>query len=147
MTKSGEQTGLHTTIIFRHDTDPETLKKMISELQDLRLEGKSVCITGNKYLDGQKGEPEMIKTCLLEFSEEEGNLKKMENLCKKFTYRRYLEVQYEFTFHVSIGNKDPNGRKYQEYVDNQKTLDENGDIYVLGELYLKNLDTKEVITL
>ena len=130
---------------------------MICEFRNLKLKGKSVLITGNKYLDGPKKEPEMIKTCLLEFSEEGEDLEKLENLCKKFTYRRYLEVQHEFTFHnfrekiiitkfyTSVGNKDPNGRKYQEYVDNQKTLDENSDVYVLGELYLKNLDTKEVI--
>jgi len=65
LTKSGEPTDLHTTVVFRHDTDPETLEKMICELRELGLESKSVRITGNKYLDDPEGEPEMIKTCLL----------------------------------------------------------------------------------
>ena len=67
-----------------------------------------------------------------------------------FKIRTALNEQHPFTFHTSIGNKDPDGKKYQEFVNNQKTLDDNGgigSIFVLGDLYVKNMDTKEVVTI
>lgn len=145
LTKNGEPTSLHTTVLFRHDTDDETLQKIINELKNLELENKLVHVTSEKYLDGPNGEPNMIKTCLLDFVDDNsGGLEKLENLCKNFTYRRYLVVQHPFTFHTSVGNKDPNGKKYKEYLENQKTLNDHNE-FILGDLYLKNMDTKEVI--
>ena len=143
LTRNGEPTNLHTTILFRHDTDNETLKKITSELENLRLKNKLVHVTGEKYLDGPNGEPNMIKTCLLGFVDDKEELGKLNDLCKKFTYRRYLEVQHLFTFHTSIGNNDPNGKKYKEYLENKKTLENNTE-FILGDLYLKNMDTKEL---
>ena len=144
LTKNEESTNLHTTILFRHDTDNETLEKITNELKNLELKNKLVYITGEKYLDGPNGEPNMIKTCLLDFVDDEEGLSKLNDLCGKFTYRRYLEVQHPFTFHTSIGNKDPNGKKYKEYLENQKTLENNTE-FILGDLYLKNMGTKEII--
>ena len=140
LTKEGKSTDLHTTIMFRHDTNEETLRKITNELKNLNLKNKLVRVTGNKYLDGPNGEPNMIKTCLLDllnedFSQDEKGLVKLNELCKKFTYRRYLKKQHPFTFHTSIGNKNSN---------NQKTLD---DIFILGDLYIKNMDTKQKIIL
>jgi len=155
LTSKKEPTGLHTTVLFRHDTDEKTLQTIMNELKNLNLKNKFVRILGDKYLDGPKGEPNMIKTCLLDLLDTQHNqdsdgLDKLNELCKNFTYRRYLETQHPFTFHISIGNKNPDNKKYMEYVNNQKTLDDNGGIdslFILGDLYIKNLDTKEITTI
>ena len=62
LTKNGEPTNLHTTVLFRHDTNDETLQKIINELKNLGLKNKLVRITSEKYLDGPNGEQNMIKT-------------------------------------------------------------------------------------
>lgn len=149
----GKDTGMHLTVFFRHDTKEAELEEIKSALLGFQLEGREVRIISLSYLDGPKGEPNAIWTCLLELLDSPGRAdggeqtKKMKQFNERFSFRRNLDQQYSFTMHTSMGNSDPgNQEKYEEFLANKKKVEDMGGIgakFVLGRGYVKNLASKE----
>jgi len=146
---------MHLTVFFRHDASEGELEEIKSALVGFRLLGREARIVKFDYLDGPKGEPNAIWTCLLELldsrgekADEEGT-KEMRQFSERFSFRRNLKEQYSFTMHTSIGNSDPgNWDKYEEFLANQKKVEDMGGVrarFTLGRGYVKNLASKEIV--
>ncbi len=152
----GLDTGMHFTVFFRHDATPVDIREIETRLDGLGLSrgGLRVRITGFRYLDGPRGEPNHTWTCLLEIldpsgARDEEKTKELTDFGQTISFRRDLKEQYSYTVHCSVGCSDQKNRdKYDEYLKNENTIERMGGVgaeFEVGPGYVKDVESKEIM--
>lgn len=152
-----KETGMHVTAFFRHDATKKEVEQITMDFKEIDLFHRPVRIESIDYLDGSDGKKSQVKVCTLSILEnnnngdkiDENEMGKLKSFSNKHSYRRNLKEQYDYTMHVSIGIDDSNNEKnFSEFQKNTKIIDDiiknHQSVALLGEKYIKNMDTKKI---
>jgi 2'-5' RNA ligase len=124
-------TNMHMTVWFKHDASDEDLEYANQQISLFNLTGKKAKIVRFDCFNG-------IEVCILDF---EPALKERLTLFNdEHSWRRNIDTQYTYTPHCSMGklNTDENHI-------NKVLVGGIGSEVIFGDVYIKNLDNKEII--
>lgn len=141
------QKGFHVTLIYRDDCSEKDVHEIQEELCDILSNITHVIPYEQEMLADGKGNENKILTYKLKLKDDQAHLyEELERVSQKWSYRNYLDEQYPFKFHMSIGNKDDEREnKREEYHKNLKNFEMLGGIGTeFGVLcqFSKNMTTK-----
>lgn len=139
LTKERKDTGMHITICYRNECNDEILDKIKKDLENINIKGYIVKIIDYIYL----GYPiKNIEACSIIIHDNNHifNTSKIREFNNKYSYRKDLDHQFDFNLHMSLGRIDS-----EEHLKNKNTIEKEGIDFIIGDGYIKNLDTKKII--
>lgn len=164
-TMDGTPTGMHITLCYSDDTSSKKLKLIKNQLNILGKTIKGSKVRNNWIiLIGHPIKNTMACDLSIIFDDKNENdkqvtidddkMKQISDFSLEHSYRKNLgKYQFTtFTLHASIGNPNSdNTRKRIEYESNHKIIKQAGRgggigvIFTIGDGYIKDMSTKEII--